>query len=585
MRSLYSLNKYFLKYKWLFLMGILFVSLSTIFGTYQAVIVRKGTNTVLKFIDEKNFSDTSIFVQYGLTIIGLALASGLFMFLMRQTIIVMSRHIEYHQKNEIYKHYQNLDITFFKQHSTGDLMNRITEDVGKVRMYTGPAIMYIANTIVTVITVLTFMLSVNWQLTLFVFLPLPFLSFIIYRVSDMINKRSTRVQEELSGLTSHAQETFSAIRVIKAYAQEKFFSETINEKGNEYKKENLKLARIESYFQPTMVLMIGLSIMITIWYGGYLVMQKKIEAGNIPEFIMNVYRLTWPFASLGWVTSLVQRAAASQERINEFLNTEPKIKNQNPETKKIQGDIEFKNVSFTYPETGITALKNISFHLKKGQTLGITGPVGCGKSTIIQLISRFYENQNGEILIDNIPIKKINLHELRRSTGVVPQEVFLFSDLISNNISFSGDKEFSKKEIEQAAKDAVVYENIIDFPKQFETMVGERGITLSGGQKQRVSIARAIITEPQILIFDDCLSAVDTETEALILGNLKRVMKDKTSIIISPRISSLKHADTIICLKDGEIVESGSHSELLSLKGEYFNLFELSRNETTAQKN
>lgn len=566
-------------------MGILFVSLSTIFGTYQAVIVRKGTNTVLKFIDEKNFSDTSIFVQYGLTIIGLALASGLFMFLMRQTIIVMSRHIEYHQKNEIYKHYQNLDITFFKQHSTGDLMNRITEDVGKVRMYTGPAIMYIANTIVTVITVLTFMLSVNWQLTLFVFLPLPFLSFIIYRVSDMINKRSTRVQEELSGLTSHAQETFSAIRVIKAYAQEKFFSETINEKGNEYKKENLKLARIESYFQPTMVLMIGLSIMITIWYGGYLVMQKKIEAGNIPEFIMNVYRLTWPFASLGWVTSLVQRAAASQERINEFLNTEPKIKNQNPETKKIQGDIEFKNVSFTYPETGITALKNISFHLKKGQTLGITGPVGCGKSTIIQLISRFYENQNGEILIDNIPIKKINLHELRRSTGVVPQEVFLFSDLISNNISFSGDKEFSKKEIEQAAKDAVVYENIIDFPKQFETMVGERGITLSGGQKQRVSIARAIITEPQILIFDDCLSAVDTETEALILGNLKRVMKDKTSIIISPRISSLKHADTIICLKDGEIVESGSHSELLSLKGEYFNLFELSRNETTAQKN
>ena len=578
MKSLYSLNKYFLKYKWLFILGVLFVSLSTIFGTYTAVIVRKSTNTVLKFITENTFSDTSVFIWYGLTIIGLSLASALFMFLMRQTIIVMSRHIEYDQKNELYKHYQALDITFFKQHATGDLMNRITEDIGKVRMYTGPAVMYMANTVVTVITVLAFMLSVNWQLTILVFLPLPFLSFIIYKVSDLINKRSTRVQEELSGLTSHAQETFSAIRVIKAYAQEKFFSESLTAKGETYKKENLKLARIEAYFQPTMILMIGLSIMITIWYGGYLVMHKKIEAGNIPEFIMNVYRLTWPFASLGWVTSLVQRAAASQERLNEFLNTEPKIKNSASEIKAIQGDIKFKNVSFTYPETGIKALKNISFHLKKGQTLGITGPVGSGKSTLVQLLSRFYENQNGEILIDNISVNDHDLYQLRKSMGVVPQEVFLFSDLISNNISFAGEKQFSRIEIEQAAKNASVYENIIHFPKQFETFVGERGITLSGGQKQRVSIARAIINKPQILIFDDCLSAVDTETEAVILNNLKQIMKDKTSIIISPRISGLKHADIIIYLKDGEILESGSHSELLNLNGQYFCLNELQKN-------
>lgn len=578
MKSLSALNHYFLKYKWLLILGILFVSLSTIFGTYQAVIVRKGTNIILKYIETNNYSDTSTFLFYGLTIIGLALTSGLFMFLMRQTIIVMSRHIEYDQKNEIYNHYQMLDISFYKQHSTGDLMNRITEDVGKVRMYTGPAVMYMVNTFVTIVTVLVFMLNVNWQLTLVVFVPLPFLSFIIYKVSDLINKRSNKVQEELSNLTSHAQESFASIRVIKAYARENFFSRSLNEKGDNYKRENLKLATIESYFQPTMALMIGLSVLLTVWYGGHLVTQKKIEAGNIPEFILNVYRLTWPFASLGWVTSLIQRASASQERINEFLKSEPLIKNTAKSFTDTKGDLEFKNVSFTYPENGITALKNVSFKLKQGEVLGITGPIGGGKSTVAQLISRIYDINEGEILLNNINMKNHHLYQVRKNIGVVPQEVFLFSDTIANNISFSGNETFGREKIEEAAKNALVYDNIINFPDKFDTLVGERGITLSGGQKQRVSIARAIIKNPDMLIFDDCLSAVDTETEALILSNLKQVMKNKTCIIISPRISSIKAADKILFMDDGTIIESGTHQELVNLKGKYFNLFELQKN-------
>lgn len=576
MKALNSLNVYFLKYKWLLLAGIVFVSLSTIFGTYQAVIVRKGTNAVLNLIAKRE-QDTFAFVQYGLTIIGLALISGLFMFLMRQTIIVMSRHIEYDQKNEVYSHYQALDAAFFKDHTTGDLMNRITEDVGKVRMYTGPAVMYLANTVVTVVTVLLFMTSVNWKLTVFVFLPLPFLSFMIYKVSDLINKRSTKVQEELSALTSHAQETFSAIRVIKAYTQEKFFRDTLEERGENYKSLNLKLARTEAYFQPTMMLTVGLSILVTVWYGGYLTVKGEIEPGNITEFILYVFRLTWPFASLGWVTSLVQRAAASQERINEFMRTAPKIRNTNPGKESVNGDIEFKNVSFTYPESGIVALQDISFHLKKGQTLGITGPVGSGKSTIAQLIGRFYDADSGEILIGSTPIARHDLFKLRRSTGVVPQEVFLFSDTISGNIAFSGGTT-SPEKIGQAAKDAAVHDNIMSFPLKYETMVGERGITLSGGQKQRVSIARAILNHPDMLIFDDCLSAVDTETETTILANLKRIMKGKTSIIISQRVSSIRHADLILYMNNGRITEMGTHEELLRKKGDYFSLHELQKN-------
>ena len=576
MNDLRSLNPYFIKYKWHFLGGILFVSLSTIFGTYQGIIVRKSTNKIVSIIGHQATFDSKVFVEFALLIIGLAITSGLFMFLMRQTIIVMSRHIEYDQKNQIYSHYQSLDANFYKQQTTGDLMNRISEDVSKVRMYTGPAIMYIANTIVTSITILIFMLQVNYTLTLLVFFPLPILSFLIYKVSDLINKQSTAVQQELSKLTSQAQETFAAIRVIKAYNRESFFSDQMQQKNESYKKISLKLTAIESLFAPVMALMIGLSVLMTIWYGGKLVIANKIEPGNITEFILYVFRLTWPFASLGWITSLVQRAKASQKRINEFLDTKPIVTNSNFSIYPIIGDITFKNVSFVYPENQIKALKNISFQLKSGQTLGITGLVGSGKSSILNLLTRQYDASEGEILIDNKNIKYHNLQLLRKNCGIVPQEVFLFSDTIYNNIAFGGqEKLVTQSEVELAAKQAGVYDNIVSFPEQFETIVGERGVTLSGGQKQRISIARAIINKPKLLIFDDCLSAVDSETETLILSNLKNEMKDKSSIIVSHRISSLKHADVIIYMNGGRIIELGTHDQLMELKKNYFQLNQL----------
>lgn len=576
MNDLRSLNPYFIKYKWHFLGGILFVSLSTIFGTYQGIIVRKSTNKIVSIIGHQATFDSKVFVEFALLIIGLAITSGLFMFLMRQTIIVMSRHIEYDQKNQIYSHYQSLDANFYKQQTTGDLMNRISEDVSKVRMYTGPAIMYIANTIVTSITILIFMLQVNYTLTLLVFFPLPILSFLIYKVSDLINKQSTAVQQELSKLTSQAQETFAAIRVIKAYNRESFFSVQMQQKNESYKKISLKLTAIESLFAPVMALMIGLSVLMTIWYGGKLVIANKIEPGNITEFILYVFRLTWPFASLGWITSLVQRAKASQKRINEFLDTKPIVTNSNFSIYPIIGDITFKNVSFVYPENQIKVLENISFQLKSGQTLGITGLVGSGKSTILNLLTRQYDTSEGEILIDNKNIKYHNLQLLRKNCGIVPQEVFLFSDTIYNNIAFGGqEKLVTQSEVELAAKQAGVYDNIVSFPEQFETIVGERGVTLSGGQKQRISIARAIINKPKLLIFDDCLSAVDSETETLILSNLKNEMKDKSSIIVSHRISSLKHADVIIYMNGGRIIEAGTHDQLMELKKNYFQLNQL----------
>ena len=579
MKHLKVINFYFYKYKWHFLGGLLFVSLSTIFGAYQGVIVRNGTNTLTEIFKAKQSTSPSIFINYGLTIIGLALTSGLFMFLMRQTIIVMSRHIEYDQKNQIYEHYQKLDTSFFKQRTTGDLMNRISEDVGKVRMYSGPAIMYLANTIVTTITVLIFMLRVNVQLTLVVFLPLPLLSYLIYRVSDLINKQSGNVQKELGNLTTQAQETFSAIRVIKAYAREKFFVEKMQKKNEFYKTTSLKLSTIESFFGPVMVLMIGLSVLITVWYGGKLTIQSKIEPGNVTEFIFYVFRLTWPFASLGWVTSLIQRASASQERINEFLDTKPTIVNSNNVIYAIEGDIEFKDVNFNYPENNVQAIKNSSFKLKKGQTLGITGKVGSGKSSIINLITRQYDVTSGEILIDGKNIKDHNLHLLRKNMGVVPQDVFLFSDTINNNIAFGTSNKIVKQEdVVAAAKQAQIDTNILTFPDAYETLVGERGVTLSGGQKQRISIARALIGQPQFLLFDDCLSAVDTETEELILMNLKEKTQNRTTLIVSHRVSSLKNADLILYLKEGEIVEMGTHEELLSLKQNYFQLYHMQGN-------
>ncbi|MBC7695214.1 MAG: ABC transporter ATP-binding protein [Burkholderiales bacterium] len=546
MKSLKSINVYFIKYKRRLLLGALFVILSTLFSIYQGVVVRNATNEIVELIARHAQVDSMKFIVFGVTLLGLALSSGFFLFLMRQTIIVMSRHIEFDQKNEMYAHYQTLDASFYKNNSTGDLMNRISEDVGKVRMYTGPAIMYLINTFATVVIVLVFMLKINWQLSLLVFAPLPFLSFVIYKVSDLINKRSTLVQQELSKLTSHAQETFSAIRVIKAYAREKHYIKELDSLNENFKKQNLRLAIVEAFFQPVMVLMIGVSVIATVWYGGRLVINHTIEPGNITEFILYVYKLTWPFASLGWVTSLVQRASASQTRINEFLKTKSTIINTPEFKQRIEGEIEFKNVGFIYADSKIEALKNLNLKIGKGKTIGIKGQIGAGKSTFANLVTRLYDVTSGEIYVDGQPIKKYDLFELRKSIGYVPQEVFLFSDTIRNNIGFSTGGSYTEQEIIQAAKDAGVYENIMTFPEGFDTVVGERGITLSGGQKQRISIARAIISKPQILIFDDCLSAVDVETEELILNNLKSIMKDKTSIIISHRDSALRYADEIV---------------------------------------
>lgn len=546
MHPLKKINVYLIKYKWRLLLGALFVILSTTFSVYQGIVVGDATNEIVDLISKHKSIETFKFVKFGLLLLGLALSSGLFMFLMRQTIIVMSRFIEYDQKNELFAHYQTLDTSFYKNNTTGDIMNRISEDVGKVRMYTGPAIMYLINTFATVVIVLAFMLSINWQLTLLVFIPLPFLSFTIYKVSDLINKRSTKVQEELSKLTSHAQETFSAIRVIKAYARENHYIHELEKLNTDFKKHNLKLAIVEAFFQPVMVLMVGISVIATVWFGGRLVVGGAISPGDITAFITFVYKLTWPFASLGWVTSLIQRASASQKRINEFLNQTSSIKNA-PEIKKaIEGKIEFKDVSFTYEDSGINALKNFNLVLEKGKVLGIKGQIGTGKSTIANLITRQYDVPHGDIFIDDHSIKKYDLFELRKSIGYVPQEVFLFSDTIRNNITFSTKRAYSEEEIIQAAKDAGVYDNIISFPHGFDTVIGERGVTLSGGQKQRISIARAIISKPQILIFDDCLSAVDVETEELILNNLKTIMKDKTCIIISHRDSALRYADKVV---------------------------------------
>lgn len=546
MKSLKSINVYFFKYKWQLLLGALFVVLSSLFSIYQGVIVRNATNEIYKLFEKQSVVNSNVFVKHGVMLFVFALISGFFLFLMRQTLIVMSRNIEFDQKNELYAHFQSLDFNFYKKNKTGDLMTRISEDVGKVRMFTGPAVMYLINTFATIIIVLVFMLNINWQLTLFVFLPLPFLSFIIYKVSDLINKRSTTVQEELSKLTSHTQETFSAIRVIKAYNRENYYERELENLNQSYKKHSLKLTLVEAFFQPILVLMVGISVILTVWIGSKLVINGSIEVGNITEFIIYVYKLTWPFASLGWVTSLIQRASASQTRINEFLNYQSDIINKPTTTKKIEGNIEFKNVNFIYDDNNIQALKQFNLTIKKGDIIGIKGQIGTGKTTLVNLLTRMYDVTSGELLIEGNSIKDYDIFELRKSIACVPQDVFLFSDTIKNNIAFSSNHTFTDQEIIDAAKAAGVYDNIMSFPEGFETIVGERGITLSGGQKQRISIARAIIAKPQILIFDDCLSAVDVETENLILTNLKDIMKDKTCIIISHRDSALRNATKVI---------------------------------------
>jgi len=573
LKSLAHLNKYFYKYRVRLLLGILFVGLSNYFAVYSIKYVRQSIDYVKNISSATDFSQANQqLLWFAVGILAMALLNGFFMFLMRQTIIVMSRLIEYDMKNEIYFHYQKLDMSFYKRNNTGDLMNRISEDVSRVRMYIGPAIMYIVNTAGTFVLTIFVMVHVDLKLTLWALLPLPILVISIYYVSEIINKKSTLVQQQLSSISTFAQEAFSGIRVLKAYNREQHSINEFEKESTAYREKNLDLVKTESLFQPFMILLIGLSTILTIYVGGMQAISGKISLGNIAEFVLYINRLTWPIASLGWVTSLVQRAAASQTRINEFLHTTPEISNPTLNLLNIAGMIEFKNVSFTYKDSGIKALDTISFKINPGKSLAFIGKTGSGKSTIANLLCRIYDVDAGEILIDGKNIKTINLNELRNQIGYVPQEVFLFSDSISNNISF-GTSSNSSDAVKQAARDAAIYSNIIEFPEKFETIVGERGITLSGGQKQRISIARAIIKSPRILIFDDCLSAVDTETEEEILNNLQRIMKEKTSIIISHRVSSVKTCDQIIVIDNGKIIEQGSHQQLIEKQGVYYEIY------------
>lgn len=573
MKSLTYLNKYFYKYRYRLLLGVVFILLSNVLLVSQGVIIKNATDSFAARTSVQNIKDKNIYLIYALELLGLTLLSGLFMFLKRQSIIVVSRLIEYDLKNEIYNHYQQLDLNFYKRNSTGDLMNRISEDVGRVRMYVGPAVMYIVDTIVTITTVVVFMWHESPKLTLVVLAPLPILSILIFKISNTIGKRSTKVQEALSNITNIAQETFSGIRVVKAYNRNAHFYDTFTNRAEEYKQKNLELAKTEASFQPFLAFMVGLSMLSIIFFGGRMFASGQITSvGNFPQFVFYVGKLTFPFAMLGWVLSLVQRAAASQKRINQFLETKSEIVNPTEKEFKLHDKIEFNNVSYTYPDTGITALKNVSFTIHKGKTIGIIGKSGSGKSTLAQLLMRFMDVNSGSILINETDIKTINLNQLRAKTGYVQQDVFLFSDTIKNNIAFSDI--YTDNAIFDAAKQAVVYNNIVGFSDKFDTIVGERGITLSGGQKQRISIARAIIKNPSIFIFDDCLSAVDSDTEQQILSNLKKVTQQKTGIIISHRVSSIQNADEIIVLSGGEIVERGTHTQLLAHKGEYFNLFQ-----------
>lgn len=585
MRSLAYLNKFLYKYRWRLIPGILFVIISNIFGVLPAKVIGMAFDLVRENISvyqlfagfDRQSMIYSIFgyslLLFGVLVLLLALLRGLFLFFMRQTIIVMSRHIEYDLKNEIYEHYQQLSLAFYRRHNTGDLMNRATEDVSRVRMYLGPGIMYTVNTVILFIMAIAIMLTVNVRLAVFSILPLPILAVTIYYVNNIINFRSEKIQQRLSALSSFVQENFSGIRVIKSYVRENSVRESFVHESENYKTHSMALVKVQALFYPTMLLLVGLSNVIVMYVGGVEVMKGNITPGNIAEFIVYLNMLTFPVMALGWVTSLVQRAAASQKRINEFLHEKPEITSPNVPAVIIKGHISFKNVSFTYPDTGIKALKNVTFTAEPGEMIAIIGRTGSGKSTIANLIMRMYDCTGGEIDIDHAPIRQLNLDSYRSQIGFVPQEVFLFSDTIANNIAFSADN-LDMAKIEQAARDAAVYGNIMELEKGFETLIGERGVTLSGGQKQRVSIARAIMKHPQVLIFDDCLSAVDTRTEEEILRNLGGIMQGKTSIIIAHRISTIKNADKILVMDNGEIAEQGTHDELMERRQIYFELYE-----------
>ena len=583
MKDLKYLNKYLYKYKFHLILGTFFIIISNAFGIIPAQLVRVSFDFILENfqLNEWFNGEADNFLSdyrgdiliLGAAITLAALLRGLFLFLVRQTIIVMSRHVEYDLKNDIYQHYQELPLSFYRRNNTGDLMARISEDVSRVRMYLGPAIMYGINLIVLFIMVIPIMFSVSTRLTLYALIPLPLLSISIYFVNSIINKKSEAIQRQLSNLSTYVQEAFSGIRVIKSFVREEDSYVNFKAESDAYREKSLDLSRVEALFLPLIFALIGMSVILTIFIGGREVIAGTITTGNIAEFIIYVNLLTWPVTSLGWITSIIQRAAASQKRINEFLLTENEIVSRKDLDKEIEGHIVFDQVSFTYPDSGIKALRDVSFDVHPGQSLAVIGTTGSGKSTIANLICRMYDATSGEILIDGEDIRDYKLPVLRGSIGYVPQDVFLFSDSIKNNIAFGNDY-LVDKQIEQAARDADLFDNIQDFPLGFETQLGERGITLSGGQKQRVSIARAIVLEPKILILDDSLSAVDTKTESNILNNLKGIMENRTTIIISHRVSSAKLADRIIVLDDGEVVEQGTHESLLESNGIYKELYD-----------
>lgn len=585
MKALKYLNKYLLKYKWYIILGILFTIISNVFQIIAGPLIRDSIDLVIDNIKiyrsfdslqlQQNFFEvfSSTLIIYAGLILLVALLRGVFLYFVRQTLIVMSRLIEFDLKNEIFQHYESLPLSFYRRNNTGDIMNRISEDVSRVRMYIGPAIMYGLNLIILFALLIPFMFRISSELTWYALIPLPFLSFSIYFVNNKIERRSEEIQKSQSALSTFVQEAFSGIRVLKSFNREVESQFKFDKETETYRIKSLKLTKIQSFFFPVIMGLIGMSVILTVYKGSELVISGALTFGNIAEFIIYVNMLTWPVMALGWTSSLVQRAEASQKRINEFLQTKTNIVSEKHLTKELAGKIEFENVSFIYPDTGIKALKNITFSVDPGESLAIVGTTGSGKSTVSNLILRLYDAREGEIRIDSTPITHYDLTNLRSQIGYVPQDVFLFSDTIQNNIGF-GIEKIEEANILQAAKDADVYENIMKFPQGFSTRLGERGITLSGGQKQRVSIARAIAREPKILILDDALSAVDTKTENNILNSMKRIMKDRTTIIISHRVSSAKLANKIMVLVDGQIGEWGSHEELIANNGFYKELYD-----------
>lgn len=600
MKHLRAINKYFWKYRVRLSIGILFVFLSNYFSVLapqitgyvidyvQRVLQLPGytprqtdpdydvlVDRFIHWLNSSGFSWERVMAVCGIVILLLALIRGFFLFLMRQTIIVMSRHIEFDQKNEIYDHYQRLDAAFFKRHSTGDLMNRIAEDVSRVRMFTGPAIMYLVNLVAVISLCVFFMLRRDPLLTLYTLAPLPILAIAIYYVNNTIHKRSERIQESLSDLTTNAQESYSGIRVIKSFVQEKAMLGFFTKNSETYRANAISLAKVEAIYFPAITLLIGLSTLLTIMIGGlyYINDEHGVRMDTIVEFVMYVNMLTFPVSAIGLTASMIQRAAASQKRINEFLHTDPAITNPaKPVLHQVQGDIRFETVSYTYPDTGIVALKDFDLHIRKGEKVAIVGRTGSGKTTVAQVLLRMMDPQQGRVLVDGHDIRQLDLQQLREQLSYVPQDVFLFSDTVANNIAFGLEKA-SQEAVEQAAQMACVHTDILGFAEGYQTMIGERGVTLSGGQKQRISIARALIKQPAMVVFDDCLSAVDARTEHAIISNLNEYLRGKTAIIITHRIFSLLEFDRIVVLEDGEIVEEGRHAALLAAGGYYASLY------------